>query len=326
MIKKEREIPIKLLKLEALIRRLPMNHPKRGKIEEEIAKLRAGFRGEQSIDYYLKDQKNYFIFHSLRLQHRTSDFFQMDTLLLHESHVIILEIKNASGTLCFDRTFHQLIRTQNGKEDAFSDPIEQVYRHQKLLRHWLAQHQFPNLPVYTLVVISHPSTIIKSIPPYSETVAKTVLHSSQLISRLELLSKRPHNFSLSTREKNKLSKHLIKSHIPANPDVLAQFKLSADDLIPGVQCPSCKQFPMKRKYGLWLCSLCRTTSKDAHIPAINDYELLISDTISNLELRRFLKISSSQHATRILLSLNLQSTGTYRNRRYLLQQKKTPQS
>lgn len=52
MIVKERKIPMKILKLEALLRRLPSKHLKRFHIEEELAISKAGFRGEQTIDYY----------------------------------------------------------------------------------------------------------------------------------------------------------------------------------------------------------------------------------------------------------------------------------
>ncbi|WP_243292865.1 hypothetical protein [Bacillus sp. FJAT-47783] len=53
MIKKERTKPIKLKKLEALIRRLSSTHPKRPLVQKELAKHLAGYRGEQSIDYHL---------------------------------------------------------------------------------------------------------------------------------------------------------------------------------------------------------------------------------------------------------------------------------
>ncbi len=46
LIKKAREIPVKILKLEALLRRLALNHQRRKKIGEELAKSYAGYRGE----------------------------------------------------------------------------------------------------------------------------------------------------------------------------------------------------------------------------------------------------------------------------------------
>lgn len=53
MIKKERKIPLSIQKIEALLRRLPDDHPMRDKMKEDLAKSWAGYRGEQSVDYYL---------------------------------------------------------------------------------------------------------------------------------------------------------------------------------------------------------------------------------------------------------------------------------
>ncbi|QNG59522.1 NERD domain-containing protein [Bacillus sp. PAMC26568] len=93
MIKKERKAPIKLLKLEAMIKRLPQSHRMRASASEELAKLKAGYKGEQAIDYYLNDLPvdQYIILHGLRLAHSKTEFFQIDTLLLTQRCFFILK-------------------------------------------------------------------------------------------------------------------------------------------------------------------------------------------------------------------------------------------
>ncbi|USK33747.1 NERD domain-containing protein [Bacillus sp. F19] len=320
MIKKEREIPIKLRKLEALLRRLPSNHLKRSKIEEEYAKIRAGYRGEKSIDYYLNamDEKRFFIFHDIRLQHCNNEYFQIDILLLTSNYLVILEIKNMNGTLCFDQKFHQLIRALNGKEEAFPDPITQVKRQKKHLHQWLISNHFPSLPIYPLIVISNPATLIKSIPAYSDEVTRKVIHASQLHSKIEQINQRVKDDVLSTREVNKLSRLLLKLHSPHNPDILSHFQLQEKDLLRGIQCPNCNNLEMLRVNGSWTCSSCKISSKDAHLAALDDYCLLISATITNQELRNFLKITSVSSAAYLLKQLKLETTGSYRHRKYHL--------
>jgi hypothetical protein len=69
LILKKREVPLQLLKLEALKRRLPYKHPKRSLVEENLARSKAGFKGEQSIEYplsFLSNGENY-ILHDIRL-------------------------------------------------------------------------------------------------------------------------------------------------------------------------------------------------------------------------------------------------------------------
>lgn len=320
MIKKEREIPIKLRKLEALLRRLPVNHPRRSKVEEEYAKIRAGFRGEKSIDYYLNslDEKRFFIFHDVRLQHSNNEYFQMDILLLTSSYIVILEIKNMNGTLCFDQKFHQLIRALNGREEAFPDPITQVKRQKNHLHQWLVSNHIPSLPIYPLIVISNPATLIKSIPAYSDEVTRKVIHASKLHSKIEHINLRVKDDVLSTREINKLSRLLLKLHSPHNPDILSHFQLEDKDLLRGILCPNCKNLEMHRVNGSWICSSCKISSKNAHVAALDDYSLLISAIITNQELRKFLKISSVSTAAYLLKQLKLETIGSYRHRKYHL--------
>ncbi|MBW8351459.1 NERD domain-containing protein, partial [Bacillus sp. IITD106] len=130
MIKKFREIPIKILVLEALLRRLPFSHPKRNLLQEELNISYAGYRGEQSMDYFLGQlpQNNYLIFQDLRIPLSENAYFQIDILLLTQSFFIIFEAKNISGHLYFD--FNQLIRTLDDKEETFHDPIVQVQNQQ----------------------------------------------------------------------------------------------------------------------------------------------------------------------------------------------------
>ena len=47
MIIEERKLPVKILTLEALLRRLPDNHPARLQIEEEYGIMMAGYKGER---------------------------------------------------------------------------------------------------------------------------------------------------------------------------------------------------------------------------------------------------------------------------------------
>ncbi|MFK4998704.1 hypothetical protein ACI2OX_19570 [Bacillus sp. N9] len=54
MKNKEREKPGELKKLEILLKRARVIDPKRPRIEEQFAKLSAGYRGEQTLDYYIE--------------------------------------------------------------------------------------------------------------------------------------------------------------------------------------------------------------------------------------------------------------------------------
>lgn len=319
MLKKPFEIPITIRKLEALLRRLPANYPCRTKIEDELARKKAGYRGEKSIEYYLNHfpDKEYLFFYNLRLPQDETYYFQMDILLLTSRYLIIFEVKNMSGTLCFDQTYHQLIRTIGSKEEAFPDPILQVNRQQSHLQQWLASNHFSNIPIYSFVVISNPAAYIKSIPSYSETVIKKVIHAALLPEKIEAIDRLKHD-DISSKELNKLTRVLLKQNTPHNKDVLSQFEIQSSKLLTGVACPKCFKLPMIRIHGCWKCSECRKFSKDAHTQALVDYALLLSNSISNNDVCSFLHLSNPSIATRILKQQKLQYTGSYRRRIYHL--------
>lgn len=320
MIKKEKVLPIRMKKLQALLRRLPPNHLSRQRIDEELAKSMAGYRGEVSIDYQLATlpKKESIILHDLRLTQNGTHFFQIDILLMTSRFLLIIEVKNMSGTLIFDQSFHQLLRTYNGKEEAFPDPLIQVRRQQLFLQRWLEENQFLKIPVHSLIVISNPATILKSIPSFSETVSKKVIHAAVLPSKIDGLIRSHPNEILTKRDLNKLSRYLIKHHTSLDPNVLSQFQIPKTDVRSGVHCPSCFALPMQRRNGTWICTFCHLSSKNAHLSSLEDYKLLISPTITNKQLREFLHIASTSTATKLLVKLKLEYTGGNKNRKYYL--------
>ncbi|WP_158736957.1 nuclease-related domain-containing protein [Alteribacillus sp. YIM 98480] len=190
MIEKPRKIPLKLQTLEAILRRLPSNHPKREEIETEHTKTAAGYQGEKSLDYYLHflPDNEYLILNDLRLPHK-NHFFQIDTLLLSTRFHLIIEVKNFSGTLYFDPTFQQMIRISNETEEAFPDPILQVKLQRHQLFHWLNQNNCKPIPIETCVVITSPYTHLKTSAE-SGNQYQHVIHSANLLFTFESFEKK----------------------------------------------------------------------------------------------------------------------------------------
>jgi Nuclease-related domain len=159
----ERKVPIRLKQAEALRNRLLTQHKKSPEIESEIARRRAGFRGEQNLDYHLSflpDSKNYTIFKDLNLKDRHT--FQIDTLLISSYYALIIEVKNYSGILHIDPHTKQLIRKKGQNTDGFPNLILQAIRHQKQLKNWLQKEKFESYPVEYLVAFHEGNSIFKS--------------------------------------------------------------------------------------------------------------------------------------------------------------------
>ena len=317
MIAKERTIPLRLIKLEGLLKRLPINHPKRPLIEQDLAKRKAGFSGEKASDYYVHKlpEKDFIIFHDLRLQNG-SHFFQIDTLILHPTFALILEIKNIKGTIYFDSTFKQLIRFSDNNEEGFLDPISQADRQKNELRKWLETINI-SLPMEYLVVISNPSTIIKTNEQNYEAM-KRVLHAHKLIDRIATFKKKYNFEGLATSELSKIKRNLIKKHVPEQINILGVYKIPEVDIVTGIQCPSCSSCSMLRQFGTWACPVCKHKDKSAHKLALLDYLLLFNSSISNQQFRDFLRLSSIDTPKYLLKSMDLPYSGLNKGRVYHL--------
>lgn len=318
MIIKERKLPLSIQKMQALLRRLPPQHQKVPAIKEQLAKSISGYKGEKKIDYpltFLPD-KNYFILHDIRLKDK-DHFFQIDTLILTKKYALIIETKNISGTLYFDPNFNQLIRTKDGEDVAFPDPIIQVMRHELQLKQWFAANKLPSVPIASLVVIGHPQSVIRTSPENLAVFQKVIRPDffPYKISQID----NSHNETISDKDIKKCIRLLLKQHTPADLLIKNQFKIEESDLIQGVICDQCNYFPLMRIHGQWFCSKCKHKSKDAHLAALKDYYLLLGTNINNRKLREFLRIQSADQATRILRSLNLRVIGKNKGKVYNLE-------
>ncbi|MGE0995068.1 nuclease-related domain-containing protein, partial [Bacillus sp. GMa5/2] len=271
MIVKERKMPVYLLQLEALLRRLPAHHPKRNVVVESLAKFMAGYKGEQAIEYPLSflSEAEYHILHDIRLFDQ-KHYFQIDTLIVSSYFLLLLEIKNIIGTLIFDAKFNQLIRIADGTtEEGFPDPLLQLKRQEMQLRKWLNLHDLHNIPIESLVVISSPRTIIKTS---DEILSSKIIHSANLPNRIKQIKNQYKGKVIDNI--NGLIGQIMNGHIPQRQNVLAQYKIKKEELLKGVQCEECFTMAMLKEKQGWRCSNCNSMSKHAHLRAVQDYTLL----------------------------------------------------
>ncbi|WML46583.1 nuclease-related domain-containing protein [Neobacillus sp. PS3-34] len=317
LIVKKREVSLKYRKIEAFYSgRLPKNHPKRPLIEQEFNNRKAGDAGERGVDYYIRKlpEEGYYIFHGLRLLN--GEFaFQIDTLIITTRFGLIVEVKNIAGNLHFDKKFHQFTRKINNIEKRYKNPILQAQQQRDELREWLERNHFLDIPIDYLFVNSNERAIVSADPGY-ELVYRHACNSDCLLQKIMQLSNFYKKEILSTKEVRKLNRLLLNKHTPEDINIHEAFNLTPSDLITGTQCPNCNSIPMSYHYGSWKCPVCGIKSKDAHIKAIEDYFLLINPSINNSQLKEYLHLPSARIAYKILTSLKMPHTGTFKNRIY----------
>jgi predicted 3-demethylubiquinone-9 3-methyltransferase (glyoxalase superfamily) len=319
MIKKQREKSRRLLAHEAGMRRVPKNHPKFPIMEKEHGRLFYGHKGEEAMDYFLTflpDDK-YLILNSLRLEDPKGRFFQMDTVLLSQTHCIIVDSKYINGVLEFDEPANQLLRhlPDNGGIEKLSDPISQMARQSHQLALWFEKHNFPPIPISSLIALTHTNaTLIKTTP----SIRKKVTFHTNLPKRIREMDDNHFIEHLSMKELLKLCKLMIKKHTPDKFNFLGYYKMQTHELIPGVICTTCKCTPMRKKRTIWYCLECGACSKITHLDALSDHKLLIGEVITNKGIRWFLQLPTRTATSKYLSSLNLRFEGDYKGRRYFL--------
>lgn len=317
MNSRKSEYPLKIQQLEALLRRLPHNHEKFALIEDDLSKELAGYIGEQSIEYYYSflEKNRYEILSDIRLTNDGEYYFQIDALLLSTNFFIILEIKNISGTLYFDSSLNQMVRRLNNEEKGFLDPIMQVNHQQLQLKKWLHRCNFPQIPIIGLVIISQPSTIIKTS---SEETKKYVLHAASLPEKIQQLQTHFPKPIITKQTVKNIKQKMQNEHRQYRFKPLDAYKIPYENLQKGIQCPKCTQFTVVRVNRNWLCTSCRMKNVEAHIPALKEYSLIVSNKISIRRMQDFLFLPSRYTAYRLLKNMNLKSEGGTWNRVYIL--------
>lgn len=256
MILLERTLPLMVQKEEALLKRLPPHHPKRPLVSENLEKAKAGFRGEENLDYHLSflPVKEYHIFNALRLHH-DGKAFQIDTFIVTPSLGIIIECKNIAGKLIFEK-FNQMIRIKEKKEQGFQYPLAQAERQLLQLQRWLTFHKFPPLPLEYIICISNSSTILINNTD-SPQVSEKVMHAIHIPGKVKELNQRYSTPVLSSHDMKRLSRLLCEWHEPLDLPILTYYQLSENDILKGVHCPLCQALPMQRIPATWYCPNCK---------------------------------------------------------------------
>jgi hypothetical protein len=313
LIMKACEKSLRLIMFEALLRNIPYDHWKRYEISTEYTSWLTGFRGEESVMFHLDliSSANYRIYHDIRLQ-LGKYFFQIDILLVCSRFILVLEVKNRSKDWHFAKLLSQV--TLDGKRT--KNPILQAKVQSIKLKRWLAKHHITDIPILYFFVNANEKSKIHI--DYNHKNSSSVCNSEQLLEKIEQIENQNKTEIVNEKELRKINRLLLEKNTPDNPDLLQEFKLTPEDLILGVHCHNtkCNCSPMKYHAGSWRCPKCKMKCKTAHQQKIQDYFLLINNSITNTEARNLLKIKSRKVIHHFLSTMDLPCTGKLKGRVY----------
>lgn len=296
--------------MEALVRRIHADDEEAQLFKEEFYRLQAGLSGEQKLkmtleDYYFKS--DYEILYNFECINPRGFSHQMDALLITPHFILIFEVKQMSGNLYYKPAVQEFYRvTDQGNEESFSNPFDQVFRHQLFIEQFL-QHSAVAIPVRHIVVIAN---FRAKLDNAFETMP--ILHLSSLPKFLEILYKQYPKTTLNPHQISKLFTKIHQRHPPRR-------QIEASRLQTGVFCKQCEAIgSMFFYHGSWHCEYCQTKSIDGILEALQHYRILIGPHISNRAFRDFLGIPNRFAALRLLSKINMEAAGRGKNRYYVI--------
>ncbi|WP_249336736.1 nuclease-related domain-containing protein [Sporosarcina sp. Marseille-Q4063] len=268
--------------------------------------MQAGYSGEQKVDKYLEQlelPQTSIVLTDIHLALSPGHTFQIDTLVLTEQAIIILEIKNITGELYFETDPYQLRRRKSSGEETIMDcPLTQLEVTQENLKVWLAKRGF-HIEVSSQIILANKNGGVKTAPPNSP-----IIYLKRLSIFLRENERKPSIFS-ANQLKN-ISYVIMQQRLEYNPYPLCTYyQLDPKLLTTGQLCSKCNATMIYQNHKSRYCKWCKEKEPNNYGQSIQDWLMLINTTISNRECRYFLQINDRREAHYALRSLNLIKEG-----------------
>ncbi|MGE7665133.1 nuclease-related domain-containing protein [Ureibacillus composti] len=308
MITVERQVPSKIYVLDAIKRRANGNIETIEMIENLLRLAEIGYEGELKVDRLWSEisvPDNSILIHSYETKNDFGNSHQIDTLFVCPNYIVILEIKNLTGYIWYEKEKNQFLRRKkNGEVESFQSPIEQVIRHADFIERTVERLGL-TVPIYKMVLIAEPSTVIGPVP-----TDPSIIHAVGLPSKIKEL-----NIQYERRKAlPKVHYELLSNHIldRLNPTIYKP-RFEIPPLRKGALCLCGNN--MKFDYGKFICS-CGIKSRDPLYQGLHDYRFLYSEWITNSEFRSFFNIKNQALVSKVLARLNFQYKGSTKSRKY----------
>ncbi|GAA0438737.1 hypothetical protein GCM10008983_14550 [Lentibacillus halophilus] len=299
MILKQRTKPLPLKKLDAAIPRLSPQFPGLPKMKEDAKMQQQGYSGEIKVDYFLDNlAPMYTILQDIYL-HENSKNFQIDSIVIANYSIAVVDTKHYKGTITFNTTLKQLTRSDGQIESGFEYPVTQIKNQTFHLQNWLNQRHLGHIPINCFVAIADPSTVIQA-EGNQEEVGNYVAHAAEIPQRIMNADWQFGQKGATTLSDYQVGRTILGECGEFDMNLFKRYNMRPTDILPGVICPECGWRGMQRVHSGWCCRKCKCYSKDAHLTALNDYLLLVKRTITNTECMWFLGLKSRHAASRIL--------------------------
>lgn len=301
-----------------LLHRLnPHSHEYRT-IYDEMDSTRAGFNGESRVDRILLELSpidNFFVIPNLRLQVRPNQKIELDTLIVTDRYLLILEIKALRGLIRFKTNPYSLEIETEGRIYERECPQIQLLRAIDGLQTWLKERGY-TIPVHGFLTFAYRNIRVE-LPP--QLVHLT--YANELPFQIRMLTSKMKP-KLSKVQLHQLTSALREAHQPFIPYPLCDYyRVEPEKLLKGHFCRQCGNRLLRKSAKSWWCIKCERNVQDAPLRALEEWFMFVKDSISNEECREWLGLKDKYAAGYILRNTTLEPIGENRARRYVLGEK-----
>lgn len=276
-------------------------HPRMELTEKEknyYLSLEKGYEGELRFDHLAKDlQEERFIINDLLLQVNNS-YFQIDSLLISQGIIHLLDIKNFEGEFYLEAD--NLFSVKTGRE--YKNPVIQLNRAATLFRQLLRNLKYNYLVEASVVYVNPEFTL------YQAPMDQPFILPTQVNSFLRGLNTTP---SVLNDGHQNLAQKLLSLHQTKNPYTqLPEYEY--DQLQKGVYCRNCKSFQVTVGYAYIVCKNCgqKESYEQAILRNVKEFTLLFPERrITTVEIYEWCKVDISQKTIQRILKKNFTQVG-----------------
>lgn len=262
--------------------------------------LEKGYIGEQQFDVRLGDLRvDWLILNDLLLEINNT-IFQIDSLLISEKSIYLIEIKNYEGDFYIE---NEIWYTLSKKE--IKNPLDQLDKNESLLRQ-LLQELGVSASIESLLIFVNPEFHL-----YQASMNFPIIYPTQLNRFFKRLNEKT---PFVEKGQSKFAEKLVSLHLKDNPYSRVPI-YSYDQLKKGCFCCSCHSFDVELQGDKIVCKKCdcHEDVESAILRIVEEITILFKDQkITTNVVQEWCEVVVSKKTIRRVLMKNFTLIGNKR--------------
>lgn len=276
--------------------------------EKEVSNylsLEKGFIGEQKFDRWLEGLSEGTLILSDLLLECNNTFFQIDTLIISQTTIYLIEIKNYEGDFMIEKDRWYTVA---GAE--IKNPLLQLERCEGLLRKLLHVAGYKT-PIEAYLIFVNPEFHLYQAPLKSSIIFPTQL--TRFIKKLNMIP------SKVTIKNTNLAEKLISLH-SNNYSFIRLPDYNFENIPKGITCQYCHSYLNKHDTFTLVCNKCnkKETIIVAVLRSVEEFKILFPEKrVTIITIYDWCKIIDSKKTIKRILATNYKQIGHGRSSYYI---------